>query len=76
MGGGDYLRDPLQMGLTIVGVTAALGGVGWWLDSKLHTFPFLMAIGAVAGMFGILYVIVVRLRDSEKHRSNGGDSPS
>jgi F0F1-type ATP synthase assembly protein I len=54
------------MGLTIVGVTAALGGVGWWLDSLLGTFPLLMVIGAVTGMFGIIYVTVVRLRDSDK----------
>jgi F0F1-type ATP synthase assembly protein I len=68
MGGGtDYIRDPLQMGLTIVGVTAALGGVGWWLDSLLGTFPILMVIGAVAGMFGIIYVTVVKLRNAETH---------
>jgi F0F1-type ATP synthase assembly protein I len=65
-GGTDYVRDPLQMGLTIVGVTAAFGGIGWWLDSLLGTFPFLMALGAVAGMFGILYVTVLKLRDSDK----------
>ena len=65
-GGTDYIRDPLQMGLTIVGVTGAFGGVGWWLDSLLGTFPFLMAIGAVVGMFGILYVTVIKLRDSDK----------
>lgn len=74
MGGGtDYLRDPLQMGLTIVGVTAALGGAGWWLDSRLGTFPVLMVIGAAAGLFGIIYISVIRLRESEKPSDHGGD---
>ncbi len=67
MGGGvDYLRDPLQMGLTIVGVTIAFGGAGWWLDSVIGTFPFLMTIGAALGLFGILYVTVKRLKASDK----------
>lgn len=61
------------MGLTIVGVTAALGGAGWWLDSLLGTFPFLMVIGAAAGMFGIIYVTVVRLRSSDKPPQNGNN---
>ncbi len=65
-GAGDYVRDPLQMGLTIVGVTVAFGGAGWWLDRMLHTFPFLMVLGAVFGLFGILYVTVKRLQQSDK----------
>jgi hypothetical protein len=61
----DYLHDPLQVGLMIVGTTAALGGLGWWLDSRLHTFPILMAIGAAAGLFGIMYQIYLRLRATD-----------
>ncbi len=73
MGGGtDYLRDPLQLGLTIVGVTVAFGGAGWWLDSLLGTFPFLMVLGAALGMFGIMYVTVMRLRNSDKSDQNDG----
>jgi hypothetical protein len=69
MGGGtDYMRDPLQMGLVIVGVTVAFGGAGWWLDNLLGTFPFLMALGAVAGMFGILYLTVLKLRNSDQSK--------
>jgi F0F1-type ATP synthase assembly protein I len=67
MGGpGDYVRDPLQMGLTIVGVTIAFGGAGWWLDSLLHSFPLLMVIGAVVGLAGILYVTVKRLQEMDQ----------
>lgn len=74
----DYLRDPLQIGVTIVGTTAALGGLGWWLDSKLHTFPILMAIGAAAGLFGIMYQIYLRLRatDTKKMPPDDGERRS
>ena len=75
MGGtGDYVRDPLQMGLLIVGVTAAFGGAGWWLDKLLHTFPFLMVLGAVVGLFGILYVTIKRLQQSDKPNPPGKPS--
>jgi len=67
------LQDPLQLGVTIVGVTAAFGGIGWWLDSRLHTFPFLMALGAVLGLFGILYVTYKRLRESDRKDAHNSD---
>jgi len=60
--GRDFLRDPLQLGVTIVGTTAAFGGAGWWLDARLHTFPVLLVVGAAFGLFGILYVTYQRLR--------------
>jgi F0F1-type ATP synthase assembly protein I len=74
---GDYLRDPLQMGFQIVGVTAVFGGVGWWLDKLLHTFPFLMAFGAALGLFGIIYLTYLRLRASDKDdsKSESDDHP-
>jgi F0F1-type ATP synthase assembly protein I len=67
MGGGrDPIKDPLQLGLTIVGVTAMFGGAGWWLDKLLGTFPILLVIGAVVGMFGIIYLTILRLRESDE----------
>jgi len=65
------------MGMQIVGVTAVFGGIGWWLDKLLHTFPVLMSLGAAAGLFGIIYVTYLRLReadrrDAEKRKSDGG----
>ncbi len=53
------------MGFQIVGVTAIFGGLGWWVDRLLHTFPFLMVAGAVLGMFGIIYLMYLRLRASD-----------
>ena len=60
------------MGIQIVGVTAAFGGLGWWLDTLLHTFPILMATGAVIGMFGIMYITYMRLRASDKNGASSG----
>ena len=67
--GGEELRDPLQLGIQIVGVTAIFGGIGWWLDRLLHTFPFLMAAGSVLGLFGIIYLTYVRLRASDRNET-------
>lgn len=58
----DFLRDPIQLGVSIVGTTAVFGGAGWWVDKRLHTFPILMVLGAVCGLFGIIYVTYKRLR--------------
>ncbi len=71
--GSSYLRDPLQMGITIVGITAAFGGAGWWLDSLLGTFPILMALGAMLGLFGIIYLTYIQLRASDKEESSKKD---
>lgn len=72
-----YLRDPLQLGVSIVGTTAAFGGAGWWLDARLHTFPILMALGAAAGLFGIIYLTYLRLREADRKTDDaaGEDKP-
>lgn len=62
----EALRDPLQLGVTIVGTTAAFGGIGWWLDSLIGSFPVLMALGAIAGLFGIIYLTYLRLREADR----------
>ncbi|MBU0507515.1 AtpZ/AtpI family protein [bacterium] len=60
------LADPLQIGVTIVGTTAVVGGIGWWLDSFFGTFPILMAIGAASGLFGIIYLTYIRLQEADR----------
>jgi hypothetical protein len=69
--GRDFRRDPLQLGILIVGTTAVFGGAGWWLDLRLHTFPVLLALGAALGLFGILYATYQRLRSED----NGPQPP-
>jgi F0F1-type ATP synthase assembly protein I len=73
--GGDQFNDPLQMGMTIVGVTVVFGGFGWWIDSLIGTFPVLMIIGAVVGLFGILYLTVMRLKESDRKKKIPENSP-
>jgi F0F1-type ATP synthase assembly protein I len=73
--GGDQFNDPLQMGMTIVGVTVVFGGFGWWIDGLIGTFPVLMIIGAVVGLFGILYLTVMRLKESDRKKKIPENSP-
>lgn len=68
---GDSVHDPLQLGITIVGVTVLFEAAGWWLDRILHTFPILMALGAMLGLFGIIYLTYIRLREADKDQSKG-----
>jgi len=75
-GGRRELNDPLQIGVTIVGTTAIFGGIGWWLDSQLHTFPILMALGAALGLFGIIYATYLRLKEADlRARQREGNDP-
>ncbi len=72
----DLLHDPLQLGLTMVGVTALFGGAGWWLDGKFGTFPILMVLGAVFGMFGSLYSLILKLRAQDRApKKNDSENP-
>jgi F0F1-type ATP synthase assembly protein I len=64
-----YLRDPLQIGGTIVGVTVVFGGVGWWIDSLIGTFPFGMMLGSVAGLFGVIYLNYLWLKEMDRQES-------
>ena len=68
-----YLSDPLQIGGTIVGVTVAFGGLGWWIDSMIGTFPFGMMLGSVLGLFGVIYLNFLWLKEMDRQQS---DSPS
>ncbi|NUO18002.1 AtpZ/AtpI family protein [bacterium] len=56
-------QDPLAIGLTIVAATALFGIIGWWIDSKLKTFPLLMTVGAVVGFAAALYRTILLIRN-------------
>jgi F0F1-type ATP synthase assembly protein I len=77
-----YLRDPLQIGGTIVGVTVVFGGVGWWIDSLIGTFPFGMMLGSVIGLFGVIYLNYLWLKEMDRQETeslkdrDSGDSNS
>ncbi len=65
----NYRRDPLQIGGTIVGVTIVFGGAGWWLDSLIGTFPFGLMIGSVTGLFGVMYINYLWLKEMDRQES-------
>ena len=65
----NYLRDPLQIGATIVGVTVVCGGAGWWVDSKIGTFPFGLMIGSVVGLTGVIYLNLLWLKDMDRQET-------
>jgi hypothetical protein len=47
----------LQFALTFL----AFGALGWWLDGKLGTEPWLMIGGILAGAAGAMYSLVLRI---------------
>ncbi len=52
--------NPLSLfgaGLEFAGATGGLTFVGWWLDSKWSTEPWLMCLGLAVGVIGGTYKI-------------------
>jgi F0F1-type ATP synthase assembly protein I len=45
---GSYAGLGLQFAMTM----AVLGGLGWWLDGKLSTTPWLLVAGVLIGAIG------------------------
>jgi F0F1-type ATP synthase assembly protein I len=72
----DSLHDPLQMGITIVGVTVVFGAAGWWIDRRLHTFPIFLILGAIVGLSGIIYATAKRLRESDSPNEEKKSEPT
>lgn len=61
----------LQFAATI-GVFALLG---WWLDRKLGTSPWLLVVGVFAGFAGGLFSMVSRVQSSLKRPRPKAQSP-
>lgn len=49
------------LGFTFAGTFLVLGAVGWWLDGKLGTAPWLMLFGIALGAVGGFYSMVKRV---------------
>lgn len=45
----------LSAGIEFTAVTAALALIGWWLDGKAGTDPWLMIVGMAMGLIGGTY---------------------
>jgi len=42
------------LGIELAGILAVLVGIGWWLDEKFATSPWLTLSGATFGILGCL----------------------
>ena len=47
-----------HIGLEFAGAAVVLALVGWWLDDKFDTAPWLAVIGASIGMIGGMYLFI------------------
>jgi F0F1-type ATP synthase assembly protein I len=60
-----YAGVGLQFSLTFL----VFGAVGWWLDQKLDSSPWLMIGGILFGAAGAMYSLVRRLAPAPKDDS-------
>jgi F0F1-type ATP synthase assembly protein I len=49
-------------GLSFVLAMLFFGGLGWWLDGRLHTRPWFFVAGAMIGAFGAFMRIYYRVQ--------------
>ncbi len=54
----QQLGPYLGMGLQIAAAMSAFGALGWWLDGKYGTTPWLLAAGVVLGATGGMISVV------------------
>jgi F0F1-type ATP synthase assembly protein I len=60
-----------DLGLRFAAAAAAGGLLGYWLDQKLHIYPFGLIIGIMlggAGGFVSIYRAVIRMTNAEKQK--------
>lgn len=46
------------VGFEFIVAVLVLGGLGWWLDARLNTTPWLMIVGAVLGFAAGLWLLL------------------
>jgi ATP synthase protein I len=56
--GSDFGRHA-GLGLQFVGTLALLGGLGWWLDGKWGTGPWLLVVGIFLGSI-VAFITIVK----------------
>jgi len=65
------LAQAAGLGMVLAASTALGGGVGYYLDNRWQTGPWLLLLGVLAGMGLGLYQIVSSLRRFEGGRRKG-----
>jgi F0F1-type ATP synthase assembly protein I len=67
----QYAGLGLQFALTFL----AMGGVGWWLDRKLGTEPWLMVLGIFVGAAGAFISLIHRVPAAGKQSGGKSSTP-
>ena len=63
--GNDYARYA-GLGVQFAGTLVVFGAIGWWVDGKLGTEPWLMIAGIFLGFFGAMISIVKQVPPPSK----------
>jgi len=62
-----------SVGTQFAATLAVFSGLGWWLDARLGSKPWLLLLGVFSG-FGLgLYSMVLKLSPKERARRTPGD---
>jgi F0F1-type ATP synthase assembly protein I len=81
-GAWNGLDQSSVMGVELISATLLWAGIGWFIDSRLGTAPWFLAIGALVGNFAGVYLIWLRggrmdasdvARESQAARDVGSD---
>ena len=63
----QQLAPYLGLGLQMAAAMAAFGGLGYWLDGRWGTTPWLLVVGVVlGGIGGMISVIRASIRSSRR----------
>jgi F0F1-type ATP synthase assembly protein I len=66
------------MGVELLSATLTWAAIGWWLDRRFGTGPWLLAIGALLGNAAGIYLVFLRGRrmDEAEARRMAADGPA
>jgi len=67
------LAPYMGMGFQIAAAMTVFGGLGWWLDTRFGTTPWLLAVGALVGATGGM---ISAIRTALKQGKNPRDTNS
>jgi F0F1-type ATP synthase assembly protein I len=59
-GAWNGLDQSSVMGVELISATLLWAGIGWFIDTRLGTAPWFLAIGAIVGNFAGVYLIWLR----------------
>jgi len=70
----DFVRYA-GLGLQFAGTFLVFGAIGYWLDGRLGTRPWLMIVGIALGASGAFWSMVRKVPPARGSSRHGGDGP-